>query len=84
MFATAPGQAMIVRFSRDTQTGALTQTGIESNVPGLERATSIDATTVSNQVVVGTDGSLTGYGGGIENKRALLDFERGQAAFAGR
>jgi methylated-DNA-[protein]-cysteine S-methyltransferase len=25
--------------------------------------------------VVGADGSLTGYGGGIERKRALLDFE---------
>lgn len=26
--------------------------------------------------VVGADGSLTGYGGGIERKRFLLDFER--------
>ncbi|QFR01247.1 methylated-DNA--[protein]-cysteine S-methyltransferase [Streptomyces phaeolivaceus] len=27
--------------------------------------------------VVGSDGSLTGYGGGTERKRRLLDFERG-------
>jgi methylated-DNA-[protein]-cysteine S-methyltransferase len=27
--------------------------------------------------VVGADGSLTGYGGGIERKRLLLDLERG-------
>ncbi|MCU4185304.1 methylated-DNA--[protein]-cysteine S-methyltransferase [Acidiferrimicrobium sp. IK] len=26
--------------------------------------------------VIGADGSLTGYGGGVERKRALLDFER--------
>ncbi len=32
--------------------------------------------------VIGADGSLTGYGGGLPIKRALLDFERGQASFA--
>jgi methylated-DNA-[protein]-cysteine S-methyltransferase len=26
--------------------------------------------------VIGSDGSLTGYGGGLEAKRALLDLER--------
>ncbi|MER6157801.1 methylated-DNA--[protein]-cysteine S-methyltransferase [Streptomyces sp. NPDC001868] len=31
--------------------------------------------------VVGSDGSLTGYGGGMERKRRLLDFERGAALF---
>ncbi|NEA98197.1 methylated-DNA--[protein]-cysteine S-methyltransferase [Streptomyces sp. SID13726] len=31
--------------------------------------------------VVGADGSLTGYGGGLERKRQLLDFERGAALF---
>jgi hypothetical protein len=25
--------------------------------------------------VIGADGSLTGYGGGLHRKRALLDFE---------
>ena len=27
--------------------------------------------------VIGADGSLTGYGGGLERKRTLLDLERG-------
>jgi methylated-DNA-[protein]-cysteine S-methyltransferase len=27
--------------------------------------------------VIGADGSLTGYGGGLKNKRTLLDLERG-------
>jgi methylated-DNA-[protein]-cysteine S-methyltransferase len=30
--------------------------------------------------VIGADGSLTGYGGGLECKRALLDLEVGRAA----
>jgi len=29
--------------------------------------------------VIGADGSLTGYGGGLERKRLLLELERGQA-----
>jgi methylated-DNA-[protein]-cysteine S-methyltransferase len=29
--------------------------------------------------VIGSDGSLTGYGGGVDRKRRLLDFERGAA-----
>lgn len=28
--------------------------------------------------VIGSDGSLTGFGGGMENKRKLLELERGQ------
>ena len=28
--------------------------------------------------VIGSDGSLTGFGGGMENKRRLLELERGQ------
>ncbi|MFF4763709.1 methylated-DNA--[protein]-cysteine S-methyltransferase [Streptomyces sp. NPDC001292] len=31
--------------------------------------------------VIGTGGSLTGYGGGLPRKRRLLDFERGTALF---
>jgi methylated-DNA-[protein]-cysteine S-methyltransferase len=31
--------------------------------------------------VVGSDGSLTGYGGGLERKQRLLDFEQGTALF---
>jgi methylated-DNA-[protein]-cysteine S-methyltransferase len=30
--------------------------------------------------VIGADGSLTGYGGGLQRKRALLDLESGSAA----
>jgi methylated-DNA-[protein]-cysteine S-methyltransferase len=30
--------------------------------------------------VIGADGSLTGYGGGLQRKQALLDLERGGAA----
>ena len=32
--------------------------------------------------VIGSNGKLTGYGGGLENKRWLLDFERNQLALA--
>ena len=31
--------------------------------------------------VVGANGSLTGYGGGLDRKRRLLEFERGTAMF---
>ncbi len=31
--------------------------------------------------VIGADGSLTGYGGGLSRKQRLLDFERGTALF---
>ena len=33
--------------------------------------------------VIGADGSLTGYGGGLDRKQALLDLERGVAAGLG-
>lgn len=32
--------------------------------------------------VVGSDGSITGYGGGLERKQTLLDLERGRSADA--
>ncbi|GGT20817.1 methylated-DNA--[protein]-cysteine S-methyltransferase [Streptomyces chromofuscus] len=31
--------------------------------------------------VIGASGGLTGYGGGLERKQRLLDFERGEALF---
>lgn len=31
--------------------------------------------------VVGTNGNLTGYGGGLDRKQRLLDFEGGSALF---
>jgi methylated-DNA-[protein]-cysteine S-methyltransferase len=33
--------------------------------------------------VIGADGSLTGYGGGLDRKRILLALERGQAGLLG-
>ena len=33
--------------------------------------------------VIGANGKLTGYGGGVERKAALLDFERGHVAGGG-
>ncbi|MDQ0773428.1 methylated-DNA-[protein]-cysteine S-methyltransferase [Streptomyces aurantiacus] len=33
--------------------------------------------------VVGADGSLTGYGGGLQRKQRLLDFERGERGVQG-
>jgi O-6-methylguanine DNA methyltransferase len=33
--------------------------------------------------VIGSDGSLTGYGGGLPRKRFLLDLERGPAGLFG-
>ena len=32
--------------------------------------------------VIGTNGRLTGFGGGLSNKQTLLDFERGQLTLA--
>jgi methylated-DNA-[protein]-cysteine S-methyltransferase len=32
--------------------------------------------------VIGADGSLTGYGGGLERKRVLLELETGVLALA--
>ena len=32
--------------------------------------------------VIGSDGSLTGYGGGLDNKRTLLDLEAGALSLA--
>jgi methylated-DNA-[protein]-cysteine S-methyltransferase len=32
--------------------------------------------------VIGADGSLTGYGGGLDRKRALLDLEQAGAPMA--
>jgi hypothetical protein len=32
----------------------------------------------TQQAVIGADGSLTGYGGGLQRKRLLLELERGQ------
>ena len=46
---------------------------------GRANATNPIAVVVPCHRVIGADGSLTGYAYGVELKRSLLDFERGQA-----
>lgn len=46
---------------------------------GRANATNPIAVVVPCHRVIGADGSLTGYAYGVELKRNLLDFERGQA-----
>jgi methylated-DNA-[protein]-cysteine S-methyltransferase len=57
----------------------------DADVEPWQRARVVGAANGSNPVsiivpchrVIGADGSLTGYGGGLQRKRALLDLERG-------
>jgi methylated-DNA-[protein]-cysteine S-methyltransferase len=46
---------------------------------GLANARNPIAVVVPCHRVIGADGSLTGYGGGLERKRFLLDLEAGRA-----
>ena len=46
---------------------------------GRANSTNPIAIVVPCHRVIGADGSLTGYAYGVEMKRSLLDFERGQA-----
>jgi methylated-DNA-[protein]-cysteine S-methyltransferase len=48
---------------------------------GLANGANPVAVVVPCHRVIGANGSLTGYGGGIERKRWLLDHERGQGLF---
>ncbi|MFI7065908.1 methylated-DNA--[protein]-cysteine S-methyltransferase [Kribbella sp. NPDC050124] len=58
-------------------------------VPGASRAVGLAngknpiSIIVPCHRVVGSTGSLTGYGGGLERKQALLDLERGQKVLIG-
>jgi methylated-DNA-[protein]-cysteine S-methyltransferase len=51
-----------------------------SRAVGLANGRNPVAIIVPCHRVVGAGGSLTGYGGGIDRKRWLLEFERGRAA----
>jgi methylated-DNA-[protein]-cysteine S-methyltransferase len=53
-----------------------------SRAVGRANARNPVAVVVPCHRVIGSDGSLTGYAGGMEMKRALLDLERGQRRVA--
>jgi len=49
-----------------------------SRAVGLANGSNPIAIVIPCHRVIGSNGKLTGYGGGLENKRWLLDFERSQ------
>jgi methylated-DNA-[protein]-cysteine S-methyltransferase len=51
-----------------------------SRAVGLANGRNPIAVIVPCHRVIGSDGSLTGYGGGLERKRLLLDLEAGRGA----
>lgn len=53
-----------------------------SRAVGLANGSNPIAVIIPCHRVIGSNGKLTGYGGGLENKRWLLDFERNQLALA--
>jgi methylated-DNA-[protein]-cysteine S-methyltransferase len=55
-----------------------------SRAVGLANGANPVAIAVPCHRVIGADGSLTGYGGGLERKRWLLEHERASLAAAGR
>lgn len=53
-----------------------------SRAVGLANGSNPIAIIIPCHRVIGSTGKLTGYGGGLENKRWLLDFERSQLRLA--
>jgi methylated-DNA-[protein]-cysteine S-methyltransferase len=53
-----------------------------SRAVGLANGSNPIAIIIPCHRVIGSNGTLTGYGGGLENKRWLLDFERSQLSLA--
>lgn len=51
-----------------------------SRAVGRANATNPIAVVVPCHRVIGSDGTMTGYGGGVERKRRLLELERSRAA----
>jgi methylated-DNA-[protein]-cysteine S-methyltransferase len=68
--------------------GRIEKSLYRSDVEPYQRARAVGAANGRNPVpiivpchrVIGADGSLTGYGGGLQRKQALLDLERGTVA----
>ena len=54
----------------------------DARAVGLANGRNPIAVVVPCHRVIGADGSLTGFGGGIERKRALLELEAGRTALA--
>jgi methylated-DNA-[protein]-cysteine S-methyltransferase len=89
--AGSPFQLRVWRALQDIPYGATTRYGALARrigVPSAARA--IGVANGQNPVcvivpchrVIGADGSLTGYGGGLERKRLLLDLEAGALPLA--
>jgi methylated-DNA-[protein]-cysteine S-methyltransferase len=86
-----PFQQMVWEALRDIPFGTTISYQELANRIGAEKAVrAVGAANGANPIpiiipchrVIGADGSLTGYGGGIERKRWLLDHEAGQRPLA--
>lgn len=53
-----------------------------SRAVGLANASNPIAIVIPCHRVIGSNGKLTGYGGGLDNKRWLIDFERSQLFYS--
>jgi methylated-DNA-[protein]-cysteine S-methyltransferase len=53
-----------------------------SRAVGLANGSNPIAIVIPCHRVIGSNGKLTGYGGGLENKRWLIDFERSQLFYS--
>ena len=75
-WAGAAADPIMERRSATARGGRIGPTADPRAVGPPTGATRITVMVPGNQVI-GADGSLTGYGGGVERKRLLLDFEGG-------
>jgi methylated-DNA-[protein]-cysteine S-methyltransferase len=89
--AGTPFQEQVWKALQDIPYGEITTYGELAHtlglVPGASRAVGLAngknpiSIIVPCHRVVGSNGNLTGYGGGLDRKQALLDHERGGALF---
>jgi methylated-DNA-[protein]-cysteine S-methyltransferase len=77
------GELLRIPYGETTSYGAIAE-AIDCPDRARDVGTAVGRTPIPIVVpchrVVGSDGSLTGYGGGLDRKRALLDLEAGQLA----